>query len=121
MGGAGRSVGLPLSRITSWTTYLASSLYGPSLPLAIPLLSRQSTSQRLVTTYTRSPSLVGEESRPRLSQSLTLPEASLGTTSCQSSSPVFSSKHIRMLRSPTCRGSRGFSLLVPIDRKSTRL
>src|ERR1035438_1359064 len=94
IGGAGRSVGLALSRITSLTTYLASSLNGPSLPSAIPLLSRQSTSQRLLTRYTRSPSLVGEDSRPRLSQSLTLPEASLGTTSCHSNSPVFSSKQI---------------------------
>src|ERR1039457_7080513 len=64
IGGARRSVGLPLSRITSLTTYLASSLNGPSFPSAIPLLSRQSTSQRLLTTYTRSPSIVGEESKP---------------------------------------------------------
>ena len=50
---------------------------------------------------------------PRFSQSFTFPDLSFGTTSCQRNSPVFSSKHIRIERSPTCFGSRGVSLFVP--------
>src|SRR5213079_428811 len=45
----------------------------------------------------RLPSTDGEESRPRPSQSFTLPEASLGTTNCQRNAPVFS---------PTVEGNR---------------
>src|SRR5215510_3150646 len=59
-------------------TYCASSLNGPSLPLDMPFTSRHMTSQRLVTRYTRSPSTVGDDRSPRFSQSLTLPDASLG-------------------------------------------
>src|SRR6201996_7008110 len=61
------------------------------------------------------PSTHGEDNRPRFSQSFTLPEASLGMTNCQRNAPDFSSKHIRILRSPVCCGSRGFSLLVPTN------
>src|SRR5438445_6503821 len=95
--------------------YWASSLKGPSLPLAIPLAFRHITSQRLVTIQTRSPSTAGEEQSPRYSQSLILPVPSLGTANCQRNLPVFSSKHIRIPRSPTSFGLRGASLLVPTN------
>ena len=63
--------------------------------------------------HTRSPSSVGEDRRPRLGQSFTRPASSFGITNCQRNAPVCSSKHIKMLRSPWCCGSRGLPLLVP--------
>src|ERR1043165_8930699 len=79
--------------------YWPSNLKGPRLPLASPSVLRQSSSQRLVTQYTRSPSTVGDEQTPKYSQSLTLPDLSLGTVSCQRNLPSASLKHISTPRS----------------------
>ena len=90
-----------------------SSRKGPSLPLAMPLMSRQSTSARLSTTYTRSPSTLGSEESPVFGQSKNGSSSRFGTTSCQRRCPSFSSRHIITPRSPWCFGSRGSSLFVP--------
>jgi len=98
----------------------ASLVNGPSLPSAMPLASRQIASQRLVTTYTRSPSTVAVEQMPSFmasKSSLTLERSisSFGTTSRQIRSPVFSSRH--MSTPPSVVSNRGSSIsssLVPI-------
>src|SRR3954469_12285605 len=59
--------------------------------------------------------MTAEEQSPTYSQSLTLPAPTLGITSCQRNSPVFSSKHINTARSRVSCGARGASLFVPTN------
>jgi hypothetical protein len=55
------------------------------------------------------------ETMPIPGQSLTRPEGNLSCTACHRKAPSASRKHIRMPLSPLTAGSRGRSLLVPIN------
>src|SRR5260370_463579 len=61
--------------------------------------SAQTTSQRLLTKYMRSPSTWGLEQMPSRGQSTTRPPGSFSKTDCHWKLPLASSKHMMMPRS----------------------